>query len=942
MKLITHYDINIRKNQKIFLVVLVFLIAVNVAINLQYLEFTTRFLYTADDAVHMSIAESFRKYGDFYFQFHFTGPQYSENWPFTSEDLTDRYESPSIYAEKGPIFYILLGTFYQILSTGQEDLNLHGAIFNIILSSIFIIVFFFLIKRNFNFNTAFFSTLTLTLIPFFHYISSRVLLLPLSWLFMISALFFLEKKQSHYILFGIFSGLAHLSHPIGIFLPVSYSIFLLIKKEIKGFLIVFFTWNIVLIPWFLRNYYYYTDIGMGLYIPFSEKITSIIPISFLPHQQQVIIETSYIPTTIWPSESYVPTIRIFTRTVEENIISPEFLFLLLIFIFIFTGFAFFKIEKLKKNLKWMILIISAIILPYYIIFASINILNSNPSILNSIESLVQFFIFVLPPILVALVLTIKIVYKKQLLNVPVPRIFTFILVFGYVNLLGVYYLTVINKWPDLTIHYFFFIIPLFIPLAVFGLHNIINHFTRLRVSKHKNKITIIIMGLVLSPIIFQLVSGIDFNINRERNIFILDEITQTNKYLQQVVPSNATIASNAPGTTWLATGIRTLPLPSADFNQISFEKYLDADDVSYLIFYTNKNTDLPEIYNILYSNLENWLQINYEYTIVSFEKSYAVKVSDVLESDISNPIAYLAKGVKLENLGNADAADVIFTELINYDDDGHDEFSANLQDQICSRFVFFEKYEEAIKKCSRINEVNPKNANAIYNIALSYALTENKEKTMEMAEELYNIYILTGDEKFLKKWSSLVNFLVNYDNYYTLITRSLFEDVKQLQSQNDTFGALFVINSLESIDATSIDALKLKIFILIKLNQKDDVLETYDQLIEKYEIKRLELEARQSIAKMREIQNLEIEVRKSKANFLINQEDYHQANWEYDQILKINKFDLDTWNRKGQYFERYEQWQRALYSYEFALQLEQKNDYLNKKIEELKNIIKNQ
>jgi len=459
MKIITHFDINIRKNQKIFLL-LVFLITVNVAINLQYFEFTTHFLYTADDAVHMSIADSFRKYGDFYFQFHFTGPDFSEYWPITSEDLTDVYGNPSIYADTGPVFYILLGTFYQILSTGQEDLNLHGAILNTILSSIIIIVFFFLIKRNFNFNTAFFSTLILTLIPFFHYVSSRVILFPLSWLFMMSALFFLEKKQSHYILFGIFSGLAHLTHPIGIFFPISYSIFLLIKKEIKGSLIVFFTWNIVLIPWFLRNYYYFTDIGRGLYLPLSEKITSILPLSFLPHQQQVVIETSEFPTTIWSSGDYIPTIRIFTSTVEETIISQEFLFLLLIFIFIFTGFAFLKIEKLKKNLKWMILIISAIILPYYIMFAYFSEFDQDILILAPNERLFQFFIFVLPPILVAvLVLTNKIVYKKQLLNVPVPRIFTFIIVFGYVNLLGVYYLSVINKWHDLTIHYFFFHYP---------------------------------------------------------------------------------------------------------------------------------------------------------------------------------------------------------------------------------------------------------------------------------------------------------------------------------------------------------------------------------------------------------------------------------------------------------------------------------------------------
>jgi len=78
----------------------------------------------------------------------------------------------------------------------------------------------------------------------------------------------------------VFTGLAHMGSAAGIVLGFAYCIYLIFKREFKGALIVFLSWNAILIPIYLRNYYIAKDFGAGLYIPFSGKVSEIL--YFLP------------------------------------------------------------------------------------------------------------------------------------------------------------------------------------------------------------------------------------------------------------------------------------------------------------------------------------------------------------------------------------------------------------------------------------------------------------------------------------------------------------------------------------------------------------------------------------------------------------------------------------------------------------------------------------
>ena len=108
-----------------------------------YKEGTLNYMFVADDAVHLSVADSFRKYSDFMFLFQFSCPHYSSFCPKNVEELHKHsFMPPANYSDKGPLFYVLLGSLYHVFDVPQEKIHLTGLYFNTLLISIFLILFF--------------------------------------------------------------------------------------------------------------------------------------------------------------------------------------------------------------------------------------------------------------------------------------------------------------------------------------------------------------------------------------------------------------------------------------------------------------------------------------------------------------------------------------------------------------------------------------------------------------------------------------------------------------------------------------------------------------------------------------------------------------------------------------------------------------------------------
>ena len=253
-------NITLAVKNKHFLILctLIFLVSLNFFIGSEYREILLSVFWNGDDVFHISIADNFRNEKNFEQQY--LSMRYldkSEN--FFLDLYPNISENPQ--GSKGPIYYIFLGSFYEILSTSQDDLYLHGSIFNNLLTSIFLILFFFFVKRFFGFKVAIISSIIISFIPGFGQISTRVMIDPLLFIFMLSALFFFERKNHHYVLFGIFSGLSVLTHPISISLLISYFVSNLLQRNFTGFFVSLVTFNVLLFPWLLRNFLVFNDFG---------------------------------------------------------------------------------------------------------------------------------------------------------------------------------------------------------------------------------------------------------------------------------------------------------------------------------------------------------------------------------------------------------------------------------------------------------------------------------------------------------------------------------------------------------------------------------------------------------------------------------------------------------------------------------------------------------
>ena len=333
---------NLLKKLTINLIIILILISLNFVLGSHYQENWVNVLWNSDDALYISIADSFRKEKTFNQQVLST-----RYFQYSPEEIVKLFKPfpNNPQGITGPIHYILLAGFYSLLSTSHEDLYLHASVFSQIVSSVFIVLFFFLVKRKFDLKIAITSSFLILLSPYFILISTRVLLEPLLYVFSICAFYFLENKKSHYIMFGVFAALAHLTTPNGLILIFSYLPFLLLKREIKGVMTVFITWTVLLIPWFVRNYYSFKNIGAGLYLPFSNKISQLINFIMVDNINVEPDKFSY-----FPSNGIQTTVSQVISASYEQFGLLYKTDLLLIFVLLFAGIAFFNIDRVKNKI----------------------------------------------------------------------------------------------------------------------------------------------------------------------------------------------------------------------------------------------------------------------------------------------------------------------------------------------------------------------------------------------------------------------------------------------------------------------------------------------------------------------------------------------------------------------------------------------------------------
>jgi len=765
-------------NKKKFLlnlVIILFLVTSNFLIGSYLREGTmNKIMWPTDDPIAISVARSYEENGNF--QVHFLRGGDFNYFNGTGIDAIKLHlPIVSDYNAKGPLHSILLGDFYKLLGTTPKDLYFHASIFSNLLTSIFLVMFFIFIKKNFNLKIAFFSSFLILFNSYFGIASTKVMSdAGLLFIFSLLSLFFLEKKKTHYFLFGIFAGLSHLTHPFGIFMGSAYGIYLLIHREFKGFLITILGWQLVLLPWFVRNYYLYRDIGWGLWLPFSTKISYLISIA-THTENQIVGSKAGLDTIISSLGSFEPFQSFIGLLIDEGN-DIWFVSFLLIFIFSITAFAFLKIDKLRINKKFVLL--GFVALSYILVYFSHSVY------------LQIIFSFIVPLILVYLLyLKNNSIFEKKL-----PRLYYFIIFYAFINLIFYYVSTIVVDRTIPELREIIFAVFMLAPVSLFSLDKFLQKIeSRIQNKLYQEKsplgnpskfkynllkkntilkiIPFLIMGLILSPMMIQMIEGLEFMGPFFKGLYPVEtnSIRTANSWINSNIHAQK-VASNYPAETYFRTTLDSIPLPPSYWNQTDQDLYLANYNISYLIFYgLNNYTESKPLYSSMQYRASPFLAYSQVY---ANGDSYVIKIKNNIESaDMTQPDLYLAKAY-LAELGGMTNTTKIYDEILNFE-----PTSITVDEKLCNGFLSYHKFDYAITKCGSLLKKDETNVIALSNLVIVYEQTGQKVNLLDTLEKYKNLIIKDPvNPLLLGQWINTMNTLNGYDvQYKKIIVQNLLD-----------------------------------------------------------------------------------------------------------------------------------------------------------------------
>jgi len=629
-------------NNKIAFFGLLTIIFLSIILGISLREPWTQTFFISDDVDNINIAYNISIGKDFILSYH-SLPDWIGKYHLPmpdnifANDIINRAPETFIHlAGKGPPFYLVLAFVYWVIPVGPENWYFWGSVLNGFLTVCLLFTIFIFTKKYFGPYVAIISTFIISTSTLIVLNSVRVVHYPLLYTFGIAAFLFTEKTKRDYIMFGVFGGLAHLTHPIGIIVPLSYTIYLLIKKEFKGCGLVLLIWFGVLLPWFIRNTILFGGFGYGLYIPYSDKISQFLNLEIFRTGEigAGIAGQSYdVNIFIVPFQNFA---GLFSWEIDHNYHMVVFTFTLFFIIASFISFGgikktLIKVYHAQLSKKILIFGISALVLGYYLFLGSNFYALVFKGDYETIFPIQIFTLFIFPPILVF------ILYKtsRGIFEERIPRIFFIILTFGIISIFAYLGISHLFDRPIPEIKQIFLLFILGLPLAIFGIEKIVNKILLKTNSFHQKKVLYLIcaLGGILVYNIF--VSFMNF----ERDYFIIilvvffaiilftfsykqkiwrkqilkntkflsfliillifaniplyelkdghDLWTQAalgnrhvfsaheemNLWIRENVTDNLVVASDMPPATWLNAGIRSVALPTGELTENRIEEF---------------------------------------------------------------------------------------------------------------------------------------------------------------------------------------------------------------------------------------------------------------------------------------------------------------------------------------------------------------------------------
>jgi len=591
------------KKHKISIISIFFILMITVLLTFPLRDTFSEMIFLSDDAVHISVGNSLASNHGFFVDFQSTTQptwSYVKAWHkyWDTAELTELFKAASTpLSGKGPIHYLFLGLIFQKANATPDNWYYLASLVSTIFTLIFLTLSFIFCKRHFGLNVAIVSTFIISILTITVVYSSRVLQYPVVSTFILAAFLFTEKTKRDYILFGFFAGLSHLTHPIGIVAIISYSIFLLLKKEFKGAGLVVSIWFLTLLPWFIRNVFVFGGFGYGFYIPYSDKISTFLGLQrFAEFPVEGRIGGQFLQVS--DQQPFEVFYGLFTNEIIQNYHMVTAVFILFCIVLSFISFSGLKFTIVKFNKKpktdklKIITIFFAVTFTFFILW---NFFGTDfPVQEYRSEMKIQIFIFFLLPIMVGINLYL---FNKNIFEKRIKRIHIFILIFAIISLV-VYFQYSLNEErdvPELKI-----ILPLFyvgIPLGVYGFEKFIQLILKKIPISNIKLATLIGLLIILGiPSIIELSWGYDLWLNEK---FAIHEEQPSMKKMHSWIRENlddvTVIASDLPAAVFLETGEKSVEIAVFQMEServYQNEKFFEYFDVSHIVLYYDWKTTL--------------------------------------------------------------------------------------------------------------------------------------------------------------------------------------------------------------------------------------------------------------------------------------------------------------------------------------------------------------
>lgn len=487
-------------------------------------------------------------------------------------ELSKHMEISNPLTSKGPIFFLLLGSWLKLTNSDYSDWYLKGSILSTVLVASSLVVFYFFIKRYFGFQIAAYSTPVLVLMPGMFWLGVRIRPEVLAFIFIILAfdLALRSSERRHYwqvIMIGVLLGLAHLTHPTALAAGAGILLYLIfVKHRIKDVLLILLIWAVTISPWMVRNYILFGEPfeGLGIVIPnlFTQSL------SHFP--TDALLNLSGDPEAPILRSNY-PLSQVISNIQSE--LSGFYGMAFFVFFIALSVMAYVRIDRIKHYLStWPHSLIAIAVISGYV-----GLVIWTSSLHNNDNSfIIQIIVYIILPFFGTLL------YGRDILSdsSDVKSLLGIYLVVGFIQ----YVIISFSFGNAAEVRFLFLSIFFAIPLAIIGLKNLIGYI----LPKHRNKavtVHVSLFAILITYVSFQAISGVSSINSFQQSLALKDYQDDMHQWIIGNIPKDAKIATDLPHTILLKTGRQAVNFAWNQVDNIDYERWIiKRFDIDYLVF----------------------------------------------------------------------------------------------------------------------------------------------------------------------------------------------------------------------------------------------------------------------------------------------------------------------------------------------------------------------